>query len=48
MANDEEKGIGTQKAGGRWTPRGVKAVYISSSLALAALELLVHLERESM
>lgn len=39
-------GIGTQKAGGRWTPRGVKAVYTSSSLALAALELLLHLERE--
>ncbi|MGH2416336.1 MAG: RES family NAD+ phosphorylase, partial [Microcystaceae cyanobacterium] len=39
-------GEGTQKVDGRWTPRGVKAVYTSSSLALAALELLVHLERE--
>lgn len=32
--------------GGRWTPKGVKAVYTSSSLALAALELLVHLAKE--
>jgi RES domain-containing protein len=39
-------GEGTQKVGGRWTPKGVKAVYTSSSLALAALELLVHLDRE--
>jgi RES domain-containing protein len=37
---------GTQKVGGRWTLKGVKAVYTSSSLALAALELLVHLDRE--
>ena len=39
-------GEGTQKVGGRWTPRGVKAVYTSSSLALAALEILVNLEKE--
>lgn len=39
-------GEDTQKVGGRWTPKGVKAVYTSSSLALAALELLVHLDRE--
>jgi RES domain-containing protein len=39
-------GEGTQKVGGRWSPRGVKAVYTSSSLALAALELLVHLDKE--
>lgn len=39
-------GEGTQKVGGRWTPKGVKAVYTSSSLALAALELLVHVEKE--
>lgn len=39
-------GVGAQKVGGRWTPVGVKAVYTSSSLALAALELLVHLNRE--
>ncbi len=34
--------------GGRWTPKGVRAVYTSSSLALAALELLVHLAKEDM
>lgn len=39
-------GEGTRKFGGRWTPVGVRAVYTASSLALAALELLVHLEKE--
>lgn len=45
-ANTAFSGEGTKLVGGRWTPRGVKAVYTSSSLALAALELLVHLEKE--
>lgn len=45
-ANTAFSGEGTRLVGGRWTPRGVKAVYTSSSLALAALELLVHLEKE--
>lgn len=45
-ANTAFSGEGTQRVGGRWTPRGVKAVYTSSSLALAALELLVHLASE--
>lgn len=45
-ANTAFSGTGTLKVGGRWTPKGVRAVYTSSSLALAALELLVHLERE--
>ncbi|PSO84846.1 MAG: hypothetical protein BRC43_15330 [Cyanobacteria bacterium QS_3_48_167] len=39
-------GEGTQKVGGRWTPVGFRAVYTSSSLALAALELLVHASKE--
>ena len=39
-------GEGTRLVGGRWTPKGVRAVYTSSSLALAALELLVHLSKE--
>lgn len=39
-------GEGTRLVGGRWTPQGVSAVYTSSSLALAALELLVHLNKE--
>ncbi len=40
-------GIGSKRTGGRWNPRGVAVVYASSSLALAALEILVHLEDQS-
>lgn len=46
--NTAFNGEGTKLVGGRWTPKGVKAVYTSSSLALAALELLVHLAKEDM
>lgn len=35
-------GEGARRAGGRWNPRGLAIVYTSESLALAALELLVH------
>jgi RES domain-containing protein len=36
-------GEGAAKAGGRWNNRGMRVVYASDSLALAALETLVHL-----
>ena len=36
-------GQGAKTFGGRWNPIGVAVVYTSSSLALAAFELLVHL-----
>lgn len=36
-------GEGAAKVGGRWNPHGVEVVYVSSSKALAALEILVHL-----
>ncbi|MBD2305651.1 RES family NAD+ phosphorylase [Chroococcidiopsis sp. FACHB-1243] len=36
-------GQGAKTYGGRWNPTGVAVVYTSSSLALAAFELLVHL-----
>ena len=39
-------GEGARLAGGRWTPRGVAAVYTGSSLALTALEYFVHLDFE--
>jgi RES domain-containing protein len=37
-------GEGARRFGGRWNTRGVPMVYASTSLALAALELFVHLE----
>jgi RES domain-containing protein len=37
-------GEGARRFGGRWNSRGVRMVYCSSSLALAAIELFVHLE----
>ena len=37
-------GEGARRFGGRWNPPGVALVYCSSSLSLAVLELLVHVE----
>ncbi len=37
-------GLGARRFGGRWNSPGVPMVYSSSSLALAAIELFVHLE----
>jgi RES domain-containing protein len=37
-------GEGARRYGGRWNSRGVPMVYASTSLALAAIELFVHLE----
>ncbi len=41
-ADDPFSGIGAETFGGRWNPPGVKAVYFSSSKALATLETVVH------
>ena len=35
-------GIGAAKVGGRWNPAGIPMVYMSSTDALAALEVQVH------
>jgi RES domain-containing protein len=43
-AADAFSGEGARRFGGRWNSRGVPMVYTSSSLALAAIELFVHLE----
>jgi RES domain-containing protein len=43
-AADAFSGEGARRYGGRWNSRGVAMVYCSSSLALAAIELFVHLE----
>jgi RES domain-containing protein len=37
-------GEGARRFGGRWNSRGIPMVYASTSLALAAIELFVHLE----
>lgn len=37
-------GEGAARSGGRWNPRGRRAVYLSATLSLAALEVLVHLQ----
>lgn len=37
-------GDGARRAGGRWNPPGVPALYASDSLALAMLEVLVHFD----
>lgn len=39
-------GEGARLAGGRWNSKGTGLVYLGGSLALAALELLVHLDHE--
>jgi RES domain-containing protein len=43
-AADAFSGEGARRFGGRWNSRGVPMVYTSTSLALAAIELFVHLE----
>lgn len=42
-ASSAFSGEGAEKGGGRWNSRGLRAVYLSQSLSLAALETLVHL-----
>ena len=44
FAGEAFSGEGARRFGGRWNSPGVPMVYASSSLALAAIELFVHLE----
>ncbi|MGH7857478.1 MAG: RES family NAD+ phosphorylase [Candidatus Binatia bacterium] len=41
-------GAGAKLTGGRWNPRGTAVVYTSATLSLAALELLVHLDPDTL
>lgn len=45
-AHQELDGEGARKYGGRWNSSGVAVVYTSSTLSLAALEYLVHIDPE--
>lgn len=40
-------GEGAFRFGGRWNSRGTRIIYMAGSLALAALEMLVHLDDDS-
>ncbi len=44
FAGEAFTGEGARRFGGRWNSPGVPMVYASSSLALAAIEMFVHLE----
>lgn len=44
FAAEAFSGHGARRFGGRWNTPGIPMVYTSSSLALAAIELFVHLE----
>ena len=39
-------GEGPRRVGGRWTPKGYPVVYCASSIALATLEILVHVDED--
>ncbi len=41
-------GEGAWRYGGRWNSRGTRVIYLAGSLALAALEMLVHLQDEKL
>jgi RES domain-containing protein len=41
-------GVGAETFGGRWNTKGIAIVYTSESLALAAMEMLVHLDEEDL
>lgn len=47
-ADNAFDGEGARNYGGRWNQRGTAMVYAAGSLALAALEILVHLERAAL
>lgn len=46
-ASEAWSGSGANQYGGRWNHKGHPAVYVASSVSLAALEMLVHVPSES-
>lgn len=47
-SSDAFMGEGSRRFGGRWNHKGIAVVYMSDSLALAALEQFIHLGREGL
>lgn len=47
-ASEAFDGEGARRFGGRWNHKGTSVVYLSGSLALAALEQFIHLGREGL
>ena len=45
MRIEDLSGHGAELFGGRWNAKGIPALYTSSSLSLAALEILVHTQK---
>lgn len=46
-ASEAWSGSGANQYGGRWNHKGHPAVYVSTSISLAALEILVHVKRDT-
>jgi len=46
-ASEAWTGSGANQYGGRWNHKGHQAVYVASSVSLAALEILVHVHSDS-
>lgn len=47
FASEAWSGNGAKQYGGRWNHKGHPAIYVASSVSLAALEVLVHVAKES-
>ncbi|HBO21959.1 MULTISPECIES: RES family NAD+ phosphorylase [unclassified Providencia] len=48
FAHDAWSGQGARLYGGRWNHKGTPAVYASTQISLAALEILVHINQEQL
>ena len=48
FAHDAWSGQGAHLYGGRWNHKGTPAVYASTQISLAALEILVHINQEQL
>ncbi|MDX5628733.1 MULTISPECIES: RES domain-containing protein [unclassified Brenneria] len=46
-ASEAWTGYGAKQYGGRWNHKGYPAIYVSTSISLAALEILVHVSKEA-